>query len=150
MNKKIEKPKYVHLGLRILNLSKINMHYFWYNYTEENIMAKINPITLIQTYPSYKSKLNFICIYSERYRKGFNNSNYEVERPLGMSENNKLLGMMKDQFLLKGKLGTGEKDCTNTKMLHKNLPKFDDNKNCLKEKKYESSYRSFRKRQLSC
>ena len=87
----------------------------------------------------------FICIYSERYRKGFNNLNYEVERPLGMSENNKLLAMMKDQFLLKGKLWIGEKGCTNKKMPHKNLPKFDDNKNCLKEKKYEWSFRSFRK-----
>ena len=58
MNKKIEKRKYVHLGLRILNLSKINMYYFWYNYIEENIMTKINPITLIQTYPSFISKLN--------------------------------------------------------------------------------------------
>ena len=38
--KKIEIRKHVYLGLRILNLSKINMHCFGYNYIEEKYHDK--------------------------------------------------------------------------------------------------------------
>ena len=123
---KMNKP--IYLGLSILEISKILMYKFWYDYMK----------------PKYNDDVKLCYMDTD----SFVISNYEVKRPLPIGKNKKIIGLMKDE--LGGEIITefialrpktysyltdndkidkkakGTKKCIIKKMI-----KFDDYKKCL-------------------
>ena len=148
-NTKLKINKRIYLGLSILEISKILMYEFWYDYMKlkynDNVrlcyMDTDNFIMNIKTNDFYKD-------ISDDVDNRFYTSNYEVKRPLPIRKNKKIIGLMKDE--LGGEIITefialrpktysyltdndkidkktkGTKKCVIKKMI-----KFDDYKKCL-------------------
>ena len=146
---KVKMNKPICLGLSILEISKIMMYAFWYDYMkpkfDDNVklcyMDTDSFIMNIKTEDSYKDIANDV-------EKRFDTSNYEVDRPLSIGKNKKLIGLMKDE--LGGRIITeflalraktysyltddckedkkvkGTKNCVMKRMIQ-----FNDYKNCL-------------------
>ena len=150
MNKtKARMNKPIYLGLSILEISKMLMYEFWYDYMKPKYgddvklcyMDTDSFIMNIKTQDFYKD-------FSNDIEKRFDRSNYEVDRPLPTGKNKKVIGLMKDK--LGGKIVTefatlrpktysyltddykedkkakGTKKCVVKRMI-----KFNDYKNCL-------------------
>ena len=145
---KIKMTKPIYLELSILDISKILMYEFWYDYMKPKYgndvklcyMDMDSFIMSIKTNDFYKDIANDV-------EKRFDTSNYEVNRPLPTGKNKKV-GLMKDE--LGGKIITkfvtlrpktysylindckedkkakGTKKCVIKRMI-----KFNDYKNCL-------------------
>ena len=150
MNKmKVKMNKPIYLGLSILDISKILMFEFWYDYMKpkynDNVklcyMDTDNFIMNIKTNDFYKDISNDV-------EKRFDTSNYEINRQLSTGKNKKVIGLMKDE--LGGKIitefvtlrpktyaystddGKEDKKAKGTKKcVIKRMIKFDDYKNCL-------------------
>ena len=150
MNKtrvKMNKPTY--LRLSILDISKILMYEFWYDYMKPKYgndvklcyMDTDSFVMNIKTEDFYKDIANDV-------EKRFDTSNYEVDRPLPTGKNKKVIGLMKDQ--LGGKIitesvtlrpkaytnltddGKEDKKAKGTKKcVIKRMIKFDDYSRCL-------------------
>ena len=96
-NVKMNKP--IYLGLSILEISKILMYEFWYDYMKPKYgndvklcyMDTDSFIMNIKTNDFYEDIANDV-------ENRFNTSNYEVNRPLPMGKNNKVIGLMKDEL----------------------------------------------------
>ena len=100
MNKtKVKMNKPIYLGLSILEISKILIYEFWYDYMKpkynDNVklcyMDTDSFIMDIKTEDFYKDNANDI-------EKRFDTSNYEVNRPLPTGKNKKVIGLMKDEL----------------------------------------------------
>ena len=150
MNKtKVKMNKPIYLGLSILDISKILMYEFWYNYIKLKYKNKVDLcymdtdslIMNIKTHDFYKDIANDVD-------KRFDTSSYEENRPLPTGKNKKVIGLMKDE--LGGKIitefvtlrpktysyltddGKIDKKAKGTKKcVIKRMIKFDDYKNCL-------------------
>ena len=150
MNKtKVKMNKPIYLGLSILDISKILMYEFWYDYmkptSNDNIklcyMDTDSFIMSIETNDFYKDIANDV-------EKRFDTSNYEVNRQLPTGKNKKVIDLMKDE--LGGKVvtefvtlrpktysyltddSTEDKKAKGTKKcVIKRMIKFNDYKNCL-------------------
>ena len=146
---KVKMNKPIYLGLSILEIRKLLMYEFWYDYMKpkygDNVklcyMDTDSFIMNIKTEDFYKDIANDV-------EKRFDTSNYECYRPLPTGKNKKVIGLMKDE--LGGKIITefvalrpktylcltddckedkkakGKKKCVIKRMI-----KFDDYKNCL-------------------
>ena len=146
---KVKMNKPTHLGLSILEISKILMYEFWYDYMKpkynDNVrlcyMDMDSFIMNIKTNDFYKDISDYVD-------NRFDTSNYEVKRPLPIGKNKKIIGLIKDK--LGGEIITefialrpktysyltdndkidkkakGAKKCVIKKMI-----KFDDYKKCL-------------------
>ena len=146
---KVKMNKPIYLGLSILEISKILMYEFWYDYMKpkynDNVrlcyMDTDSFIMNIKTNDFYKD-------ISDDVDNRFDTSNYEVKRPLPIGKNEKVIELMKDE--LGGEIITefialrpktysyltdndkidkkakGTKKCIMKKMI-----KFDDYKKCL-------------------
>ena len=150
MNKtKVKMNKLICLGLSILEISKILMYEFWYDYMKPKygnnvklcFMDTDSFIMNIKTEDFYKGISNGV-------EKRFDTSNYEVNRPLPTGKNKKIIGLMKDElggeiitdFVIlrpktysylthdckEDKKAKGTKKCVIKRMI-----KFNDYKNCL-------------------
>ena len=94
---KMNKP--IYLGLSILDISKILMYEFWYDYMkpkyDDNVklcyMDTDSFIINIKTEDFYKD-------IAKDVEKRFDTSNYEVNRPLPIRKNKKVTGLMKDEL----------------------------------------------------
>ena len=150
MNKtKVEMSNPIYLGLSILDISKLLMYEFWYDYMKpkynDNIklcyMDTDSLVMIIKTEDFYKDISNDV-------EKRFDTSNYELNRPLPTGKNKKVIELMKDE--LGGKLITEFvtlrqktysyliNDCKEDKKAKgtrkcviKRMIKFNDYKNCL-------------------
>ena len=100
MNKtKVKMNKPIYLGLSILEISKLLMYEFWYDYMKpkygDNIklcyMDTDSFIMNIKTEDFYKDITNNV-------EKRFDMSNYEVDRPLSIGKNKKAIGLMNDEL----------------------------------------------------
>ena len=159
MNKtKVKMNKPIYLGLSILDISKIFMYEFWYNYMKpkynDNVklyyMDTDSFVMNIKTNDFYKDITNDV-------EKKFDTSNYEVNIPLPTGKNKKVIGLMKDE--LGGKIitefatlrpktysyltddGKEDKKAKGTKKcIIKRMIKFDDYKNCLLQDEILQSY----------
>ena len=96
MNKtKVKMNKPMYLGLSILDISKIFMYKFWYDYTKPKYgnraklcyMDKDSFIMSIKTNDFYKDIANDV-------EKRFDTSNYECNRPLLIGKNKKVIVLM--------------------------------------------------------
>ena len=144
---KINKP--IYLGLSILEINRILMYEFWYDYIKpkygDNTKLCYTDtgsfIIHIKTEDFYKDIANDV-------EKRFDTSNYEVDRPLPTGKNKKVIGLMKDE--LGGRIITEfvalrpktysylTDDCEEDKKAKgtkkcviKRVIKFNDYKNCL-------------------
>ena len=100
MNKtRVKMNKPIYLGLAILDISKIFMYEFWYDYMKPKYgndvklcyMDTDSFIMNIKTEDFYKDIANDV-------EKRFDTSNYEVNRPLPTGKNKKVIGSMKDEL----------------------------------------------------
>ena len=146
---KIKMNKPIYLGLSILDISKILMYEFWYDYMKPKYdndvklcyMDTDSFVMNLKTEEFYKDIANDV-------EKRLDTSNYEVDRPLPTGKNKKVIGLMKDE--LGGKIitefvtlrpktysyltddGKENKKAKGTKKcLIKRMIKFDDYKKCL-------------------
>ena len=89
----------VYLGLSILDLSKIIIHEFWYDYIKPKYKEKSKPcymdtdsfIVYIKTDDIYKH-------IAKDVEKRFHTSDYELDRPLHIGKNKKGMGLIKDEL----------------------------------------------------
>ena len=96
---KVKMNKPIYLGLSIMEISKILMHEFWYDYMKPKYgndvklcyMDTDSFIINIKTNHFYED-----IAYDVENR--FDTSNYEVNRPLPMGKNKKIIGLMKDEL----------------------------------------------------
>ena len=94
---KVKMNKPIYLGLPILEISKILMYKFWYDYMKPKYgndvklcyMDTDSFIMNIKTNDFYEDIANDV-------ENRFDTSNYEVNRPLPMGKNKKIIGLMKD------------------------------------------------------
>ena len=94
---KVKMNKPIYLGLSILDISRILMYEFWYDYMKPKYgndvklcyMDTDSFIMSIKTNDFYKDITNDV-------EKSFGTSNYEVNRPLPIEKNKKVIGLMKD------------------------------------------------------
>ena len=96
---KVKMNKPIYLGLSILEISKILMYEFWYDYMKPNYNDNVKLcymdtdsfIMNIKTNDFYKNIFNDV-------ENRFETSNYEVNRPLPTRKNKKVIGLMKDEL----------------------------------------------------
>ena len=146
---KVKMNKPIYLGLSVLEISKILMSEFWYDYMKPkyghnvklSYMDTDSFIMNIKTNDFYEDIANDV-------KNRFDTSNYEVNRPLPMGKNKKVIGLMKDE--LGGKIitefvtlrpktysyltddGKEDKKAKGTKKcVIKKMIKFNDDKKCL-------------------
>ena len=146
---KVKMNKPIYLGLSILDISKILMYEFWYDYMKPKYDDNVkfcyvdtdSFIINIKTEDFYKDIANDV-------EKRFDTSNYEVGRPFPTGKNKKVIGLMKDELgggiitefvalrpkaysyltddCKENKKTKGTKKCVIKRMI-----KFDDYKECL-------------------
>ena len=91
--------KCVYLGLSILELSKILIYDFWYNYVNPKYgeipklcyMDTDSFTVYIKTGDMYENIANYV-------ETSFDTFNYELDRPLHKGKNEKVIGLMKDEL----------------------------------------------------
>ena len=90
---KVKMNKPIYLGLSILEISKILMYEFWYDYMKPKMNDNIKLC--------YMDTDSFIMnIKTNDFYEDIANDveNYEVNRPLLMGKNKKVIGLMKDEL----------------------------------------------------
>ena len=146
---KVKMNKPIYLGLSILEISKILMYEFWYDYMKPKYNDNVKLCYMDTDIFIMNIKTNdFYKDISDDVDNRFVTSNYEVKRPLLMGKNKKVRGLMKDElggeiiaefialrpktysYLTDNdkidKKAKGTKKCVIKKMI-----KFDDYKKCL-------------------
>ena len=146
---KVKMNKPIYLGLSILEISKLLMYEFWYDYMKPKYGDNVKVCDMdtdsflmnIKTEDFYKDIANDV-------ENRFDTSNYEVHRPLSTGKIKKVIGLMKDE--LGGRVITefvalrpktyscltddckeDEKAKGTKKCVIKRMIKFDEYKNCL-------------------
>ena len=149
---KVKMNKPIYLGLSILELSKITMYEFWYDYVKVKYedRARLCYMDTDSFVLNVRTK-DFYKDISEDVKDRFDTSNFYCDRPLPIGVNKKVVGLMKDELgggiitefvalrpkaysyrtddLVELKKVKGTKKCVVKKMLG-----FDDYKKCLFEK----------------
>ena len=89
----------VYLGLSILDLSKTAMYEFWYDYIKPKYgeKAKLCYMDTDSFIVHVKTDDNYEGIPQDA-ETSFTNSNYEIDRPLLIRKNEKLVGLMKEEL----------------------------------------------------
>ena len=96
---KIKMSKPIYLGLSILEISKTLMYEFWYDYMKPKYgnKAKLCYTDTDSFIINIKTNDFYEDIASDVENR-FDTSNYEVNRPLPMGKNKKVIGLMKDEL----------------------------------------------------
>ena len=137
---KVKMNKPIYLGLSILDISKILMCEFWYDYMKPKYgndmklcyMNTDSFIMSIKTNEFYKDIDNDV-------EKRFDTSNDEVNRPLPTGKNKKVIGLMKDEL--------GEKIITEFVTLRPKTYSYLIN-NCKEDKKAKGTKKCVIKRMI--
>ena len=143
----MKKP--IYLGLSILEISKIIMYEFWYDYVKKKYedMVKLCYMDTDSLIMNIKTKDIYKDI-AQDVEERFGTSNYDVDRPLPKGKNKKVIGLIKDELgggiitefvalrpktysymtveFIEMKKAKGTKKCVIKKML-----KFEDYEKCL-------------------
>ena len=96
---KVKMNKPIYLGLSVLEISKLLMYEFWYDYMKPKYNDNVKLCYIdtdsfvmnIKTEDFYKDIANDV---EER----FDTSNYEINRPLPIGKNKKVIELMKDEL----------------------------------------------------
>ena len=96
---KIKMNKPIYLGLSILEISKILMYEFWYDYMKPkyNNNVKLCYMDTDSFIMNIKTNDFYEDIASDVENR-FDTSNYEVNIPLPTRKNKKIIGLMKDEL----------------------------------------------------
>ena len=146
---KVKMNKPIYLGLSILEISKILMYEFWYDYMKPKYNDNVRLCYMdTDSFVMHIKTNDFYKDISDDVDNRFDTSNYEIKRLLPIGKNKKVIGLMKDE--LGGEIITefialrpktysyltdndkidkkpkGTKKCVIKKMI-----KFDDYKKCL-------------------
>ena len=163
-NTQIYMNKLVYLELPILELSKIVMYQFWYDYAKLKQVEK-EQLCLMDT-STFIVNIKAGYIYkeiAEDVEKRFDISNQELGRPLPKGKNKKGIGLMKDK--LRGKImkelvkktysyliDDGSEDekakGTNKNVIKRKL-RFENYKNCLEANQLENEIKHLEKIKLT-
>ena len=94
---KMNKP--IYLGLSILDISKITMYEFWYDYVKSKYedKARLCYMDTDSFVANIKTK-DFYKDIAENVKKRFDTSNYIYNRPLPTGVNKKVISLMKDEL----------------------------------------------------
>ena len=100
MNKtKIKMNKPINLGLSILEISKILMYDFWYDYMKPKYNDNVRLCYMdTDSFVMHIKTNDFYKDISDDVDNRFDTSNYEVKRPLLTGKNKKIIGLMKDEL----------------------------------------------------
>ena len=96
---KVKMNKPIYLGLSILQISKILMYEFWYDYMKPKYGENVK-LCYMDT-DSFKMHIKTEDFYEDianDVEKRFDTSNYEHNRPLPTGKNKKVIGLMKDEL----------------------------------------------------
>ena len=94
---KMNKP--IYLGLSTLEISKILMYEFWYDYMKPKYNNNVRLCYMDMDSFIMNIKTNdFYKDISDDVNNRFDTSNYEVKRPLPIGKNKKVIGLMKDEL----------------------------------------------------
>ena len=146
---KVKMNKPIYLGLSILEISKILMYEFWYDYMKPKYGNNIKLCYMDTDSFIMNIKTNdFYEDFANDVENRFDTSNYEVNRPLPMAKNKKVISLMKHK--LGGKIimefvtfrpktysyltddGKEDKKAKGTKKcIIKKMIKFNDYKKCM-------------------
>ena len=96
---KVKMNKPIYLGLSILDISKITMYEFWYNYVKIKYQDKPRLCYMVTDsfVVNIKTK-DFYKDISQDVNQRFDTSNYTFDRPLPTGINKKVIGLMKDEL----------------------------------------------------
>ena len=96
---KVKMNKPIYLGLSILEISKIIMYEFWYDYMKKKYgdMVKLCYMDSDSLIMNIKTK-DFYKDIAQDVEERFDTSNYDVDRPLPKGKNKKAIGLMKDEL----------------------------------------------------
>ena len=146
---KVKMNKPIYLQLSIIEISKIIIYKFWYDYIKRKYgdMVKLCYTDTDSLVMTIKTK-DFYKDIAQDVQERFDTSNYSVDRPLPKGKNEKVIGLMKDELgggiitefvalrpktysymtdeFIEMKRAKGTKKCMIKKML-----KFEDYKKCL-------------------
>ena len=96
---KVKMNKPIYLGLSMLDISKITMYRFWYDYVkikyEDRVRLRLCYMDTDSFVMNIKTK-DFYEDISQDVNKRFDTSNYTFDRPLPTGINKKVIGLMKD------------------------------------------------------
>ena len=100
MNKtRVKMNKPIYLGLSILDISKILMYEFWYNYMKPKYGNRVELCYMYTASFIMSIKTNdFYKDISIDVDKRSDTSNYEINRPLPTGMNKKVIGLMNDEL----------------------------------------------------
>ena len=146
---KVKMNKPIYLGLSILEISKILMYEFWYDYMKPKYNNDVKLCCMdTDSFVMHIKTNDFYKDIASDAENRFDTSNYEVNRPLPIAQNKKVIGLMKDE--LGGKIitefvtlrpktysfladdGKEDKKAKGTKKcIIKKMIKFNDYKKCL-------------------
>ena len=94
---KINKP--IYLGFSILEISKIIMYEFWYDYMKPKYKRKAKLCYAdTDSFITYIKNEDFYKDISDDVDNRFDTSNYESNRPLPIGTNKREIGLMKDEL----------------------------------------------------
>ena len=134
----IIRSKLVYLGLLILNVSKIEIYEFWYDYIKPKYRENAK-VRYIDT-DSFIVQVKADDIYkdiAEDVETRFDISNFEIDRSLPKGKMKKVIGLMKDELggkIMKEFVGLWAK----TYIIKRKL-KFEDYQNCLEAAQMENN-----------
>ena len=96
---KVKMNKPIYLGLSILDISKITMYKFWYDYVKIKYedKARLCYMDTDSFVVNIKTK-DFYKDITQDVNKRFDTSNYTFDRPLPTGINKKVIGLMKDEL----------------------------------------------------
>ena len=96
---KVKMNKPIYLGLSILEISKILMYEFWYDYMISKYDNNVKLCYMDTDSFIMNIKMNdFYENIANDVENRFDTSNYEVSKPLPMGKNKKVISLMKDEL----------------------------------------------------
>ena len=96
---KVKMNKTIYLGLCILEISKIIMYEFWYDYVKNKYGNKSRLCyTDMDSFVINIKTNDFYKDISQDVNERFDTSNYTFDRPLPKGKNKKVIGLMKDEL----------------------------------------------------
>ena len=96
---KVKMNKPIYLGLSILEISKILMYEFWYDYMKPKYNDNVRLCYMdTDSFAMHIKTNDFYKDISDDVDDRFDTSNYEVKRPLPIGKNKKIIGLMKDEL----------------------------------------------------
>ena len=96
---KVKMNKPIYLGLSILELSKITMYEFWYDYVKAKYEDRVRLCYMdTDSFVLNVRTKDFYKDMSEDVKDRFDTSNFYCDRPLPIGVNKKVVGLMKDEL----------------------------------------------------